>query len=192
MSQHVQDRWSPEPGPKDLACFLEVTGYPKTSLCGVSEMVAEGEGTGSSWLFLSKFPQNGMAKSLADTVTHRSPAASFRAPGARDLEAARLEPRRALSAIRAALAAAGGKAHASGEKPKAREPQRRRDLARVKRLSPEQSVRATSQPDAPPSLPLLPPLAPRPAAAEAAFQELSRNPPHVTAAPASALKRPRR
>lgn len=74
MSQHVQDRWSPEPGPKDLACFLEVTGYPKTSLCGVSEMVAEGEGTGSSWLFLSKFPQNGMAKSLADTVTHRSPA----------------------------------------------------------------------------------------------------------------------
>lgn len=73
MSQHVQDRWSPEPGPKDLACFLEVTGYPKTSLCGLSEMVAEGEGTGSSWLFLSKFPQNGMAKSLADTVTHRSP-----------------------------------------------------------------------------------------------------------------------
>lgn len=66
------------------------------------------------------------------------------------------------------------------------------DLARVKRLSPEQSVRATSQPDAPPSLPRLPPLAPRPAAAEAAFQELSRNPPHVTAAPASALKRPRR
>lgn len=73
MSQHVRDRWSPEPGPKDLACFLEATGYPKTSLCGVSEMVAEGEGTGSSWLFLSKFPQNGMAKSLADTVTHRSP-----------------------------------------------------------------------------------------------------------------------
>lgn len=38
-------------------------------------------------------------------------------------------------------------------KPKAREPQRRRDLARVNRLSPEQSVRATSQPRAPPSLP---------------------------------------
>lgn len=84
-------------------------------------------------------------------------------------------------------------------KPKAREPQRRRDLARVNRLSPEQSVRATSQPRAPPSLPpslarslaprLPPPLAPRPAAAEAAFQELSRNPSHVTAAPASALKR---
>lgn len=79
-------------------------------------------------------------------------------------------------------------------KPKAREPQRRRDLARVKRLSPEQSVRATSQPHAPPSLPCSPPPAPRapparPAAAEAAFQELSRNPPHVTAAPASALKR---
>lgn len=80
-------------------------------------------------------------------------------------------------------------------KPKAREPQRRRDLARVNRLSPEQSVRATSQPRAPPSLArslaprLPPPLAPRPAAAEAAFQELSRNPSHVTAAPASALKR---
>lgn len=42
------------------------------------------------------------------------PAASFRAPGARDLEGARLEPRRALSETRAALAAAGGKAHASG------------------------------------------------------------------------------
>jgi hypothetical protein len=78
-------------------------------------------------------------------------------------------------------------------KPKALEPRRRRDLARVKRLSPEQCVRATSRPDAPPSLPAsLPPvraLAPRPAAAEAAFQELSRNPPHVTAAPATALKR---
>lgn len=34
--------------------------------------------------------------------------------------------------------------------------------------------------------------APRPAAAEAAFQELSRNPPHVTVAPAAALKRLRR
>lgn len=43
------------------------------------------------------------------------PAASFRARGARDLEATRLEPQRALSATRAALAAAGGKAHASGE-----------------------------------------------------------------------------
>lgn len=40
----------------------------------MSEMVAEGEGTGSGWFFLSKFRQNGMAKSLADTVTHRSPA----------------------------------------------------------------------------------------------------------------------
>lgn len=38
-------------------------------------------------------------------------------------------------------------------KPKAREPRRRRDLARVKRLSPERRVRATSQPDAPPLLP---------------------------------------
>lgn len=38
-------------------------------------------------------------------------------------------------------------------KPKAREPRRRRDLARVKRRSPERSVRATSEPDAPPSLP---------------------------------------
>lgn len=38
-------------------------------------------------------------------------------------------------------------------KPKAREPRRRRDLARVKCLSPERSVRATSQPVAPPSLP---------------------------------------
>lgn len=40
----------------------------------MSEMVAEGEGTGSGWFFLSKFRQNGMAKSLAGTVTHRSPA----------------------------------------------------------------------------------------------------------------------
>lgn len=41
--------------------------------------------------------------------------------------------------------------------------------------------------------PLLPPpsalRAPRPTAAEAAFQELSRNSPHVTAAPATASKR---
>lgn len=42
-------------------------------------------------------------------------------------------------------------------KPKAREPRRRRDLARVKRLSPEQSVRATSQPT---RLPCSPPPAP--------------------------------
>lgn len=72
-SQHFRDRWSPELGPEDLASSLEVTGYPKTSLCGVSEMVAEGEGTGSSWFLLSKFRQNGVAKSLTDTVTHRSP-----------------------------------------------------------------------------------------------------------------------
>lgn len=54
-------------------------------------------------------------------------------------------------------------------------------------------MRATFQPDAPPllpaSLPVSAPLAPRPAAAEAAFQELSRNRPHVTAGPATALKR---
>lgn len=80
-------------------------------------------------------------------------------------------------------------------KPKAREPRRlrRRDLARVKRPSSERSVRATSQPDAPPKLPASPqvraPRAPRPTAAEAAFQELSRNSPHVTAAQATALKR---
>lgn len=43
------------------------------------------------------------------------PAASFRARDTRDLESARPEPRRALSAPRAALAAAGGKAHASRE-----------------------------------------------------------------------------
>ena len=125
MSQHVPDSWSPELGPVDLACCLEVTGYPKTRVCRVSEMVAEGEGTGSGWFFFSKFRQNGVAKSLADTVTHRSPAASFRAPGERELEGARLEPRHALSETRAALAAVGGKAHASGRKPKAREPQRR-------------------------------------------------------------------
>lgn len=72
MSQHVPDSWSPELGPVDLACCLEVTGYPKTRVCRVSEMVAEGEGTGSGWFFFSKFRQNGVAKSLADTVTHRS------------------------------------------------------------------------------------------------------------------------
>lgn len=65
---------------------------------------------------------------------------------------------------------------------------------------PRSSERARAAPAAsptrlPPSLssasPALP--APRPAAAaEAAFQELSRNPPHVTAAPATALKRLRR
>lgn len=39
-------------------------------------------------------------------------------------------------------------------KPKAREPRRRRrDMVRVKRLSPKRAVRATSQPDTPPSLP---------------------------------------
>nr|XP_039328207.1 uncharacterized protein LOC101041860 [Saimiri boliviensis boliviensis] len=79
-------------------------------------------------------------------------------------------------------------------KPKARQPQRRRqDLARVKRRSQELPVRATSQPDAPPSLHASLPnrllLTPHPAAAEAAFQELSRNRPHVTAGPATALKR---
>ncbi|KAL1781999.1 hypothetical protein HispidOSU_015410 [Sigmodon hispidus] len=78
-------------------------------------MVAEGEGIGSSWLSLSKFRQNSVAKSLVDTVTHRSPAASFRAQGAGDLESARPEPQLALSATRAALAAAGRKAHASRE-----------------------------------------------------------------------------
>lgn len=115
MSQHARDRWSPELGPADLASSWEVTRYPKTSLCGVSEMVAEGEGVGSSRFLLSKSRQNGVAKSLAVTVTHRWPAASFRARGTRDLESARPEPRRALSAPRAALAAAGGKAHASRE-----------------------------------------------------------------------------
>ena len=67
---------------------------------------------------------------------------------------------------------------------------------RVKRPSRERCVRAISQTYAPPSLPaslrVRAPRAPRPAAAEAAFQELSRNPPHVTAAPATALKRLRR
>lgn len=38
-------------------------------------------------------------------------------------------------------------------KPKARAPRRRRDLARVKRVSPERRVRAAPRPDAPPSLP---------------------------------------
>lgn len=73
MSQLVRDRWSPELGPEDLSPFLEVTGYPRTSPCGVSEMVAEGEGTGIGWVSLSKSRQNGVAKSLADTVTPRSP-----------------------------------------------------------------------------------------------------------------------
>lgn len=105
------------------------------------------------------------------------PAASFRAPGARDQEAARLEPRRALSATRAALAAAGGKAHASeGEKPKAREPQRRRDLARVKRLFPRSRVCARlPSPDAPPSLPASRPARP----ARPRRRPLSRNFPGI-------------
>nr|XP_021515449.1 uncharacterized protein LOC110562879 [Meriones unguiculatus] len=83
------------------------------------------------------------------------PAASFRARGAGAAEATRPAPRRAPSATRAALAAAGRKAHASGGSPRpaSRGGGGRRDLARVKRLSPEPRVRATSQPDAPPSLP---------------------------------------
>lgn len=44
-------------------------------------------------------------------------------------------------------------------------------------------------PRSPPLRRVRAPCAPRPAAAEAAFQELSRNSPHVTAAPATALKR---
>lgn len=62
-----------------------------------------------------------------------------------------------------------------GGKPKAREPQRRRDLARVNRLSPEPSVRATSQPDAPPSLPASRPSRP----ARPRRRPLSRNFPGI-------------
>lgn len=66
-------------------------------------------------------------------------------------------PRRALSAARAAPVAAGEEAHASrevqGPRAAAAGRRRQRDLARVKRLSLERRARATTQPDAPPSLP---------------------------------------
>lgn len=37
-----------------LASFLEVRGNSKMRPCGVSEMVAEGEGLGNCWFFLPK------------------------------------------------------------------------------------------------------------------------------------------
>lgn len=86
--------------------------------------------------------------------------------------------RRALSAARAAPVAAGETWQELNVCPRSGVCARLPSPARLPRSPPPSPVRA--------------PRAPRPDAAEAAFQELSRNPPHVTAAPASALKRLRR